>query len=86
MEEKVRFLGLDVHAETIAVAVAEADGEVRSLGTRRNEGNEFMTFSQAAGFGTFSPLDAAPGVPCWAAASSMAAFTSAPTSMEKPLK
>jgi transposase len=29
---KVRFLGLDVHAETIAVAVAEANGEVRSLG------------------------------------------------------
>jgi transposase len=30
--KKLRFLGLDVHAETIAVAVAEADGEVRSLG------------------------------------------------------
>jgi hypothetical protein len=30
--KKVRFLGLDVHAETIAVAVAEADGQVRSLG------------------------------------------------------
>ena len=28
----VRFVGLDVHAETIAVAVAEPDGEVRSLG------------------------------------------------------
>jgi transposase len=28
----VRFMGLDVHAETIAVAVAEPDGEVRSLG------------------------------------------------------
>ncbi len=36
MKEKVRFLGLDVHAETIAVAVAEADGEVRSLGTVAN--------------------------------------------------
>jgi transposase len=33
MKEKVRFLGLDVHAETIAVAIAEPDGEVRSLGT-----------------------------------------------------
>ena len=33
MKEKLRFLGLDVHAETIAVAVAEPDGEVRSLGT-----------------------------------------------------
>ncbi len=36
MQEKVRFLGLDVHAETIAVAVAEPDGEVRSLGTIPN--------------------------------------------------
>jgi hypothetical protein len=32
MREKLRFLGLDVHAETIAVAVAEADGEVRKPG------------------------------------------------------
>lgn len=32
----VRFLGLDVHAETIAVAVAEPGGEVRSLGTIPN--------------------------------------------------
>lgn len=30
--KKVRFLGLDLHADTIAVAVAEPDGEVRSLG------------------------------------------------------
>ena len=29
---KVRFVGLDVHADTIAVAVAEPGGEVRSLG------------------------------------------------------
>jgi len=36
MKEKVRFLGMDVHAETIAVAIAEADGEVRSLGTIAN--------------------------------------------------
>lgn len=36
MKEKVRFLGLDVHAETIAVAVAEPDGEVRSLGVIAN--------------------------------------------------
>lgn len=32
----VRFVGLDVHAATIAVAVAEAGGEVRSLGTIPN--------------------------------------------------
>jgi hypothetical protein len=36
MKEKVRFLGMDVHAETIAVAIAEAGGEVRSLGTIPN--------------------------------------------------
>ena len=29
---KIRFVGLDVHADTIAVAIAEPDGEVRSLG------------------------------------------------------
>lgn len=33
---KVRFLGLDVHANTIAVAVAEPGGEVRSVGTIPN--------------------------------------------------
>jgi transposase len=32
----VRFVGLDVHAETIAVAVAEPHGEVRSLGVIPN--------------------------------------------------
>ena len=36
MKEKARFLGLDVHAETIAVAIAEPDGAVRSLGTIAN--------------------------------------------------
>jgi transposase len=30
--KNIRFVGLDVHAETVAVAVAESDGEVRSLG------------------------------------------------------
>jgi hypothetical protein len=33
----IRFVGLDVHAETIAVAVAEAEGEVRSLGVIANQ-------------------------------------------------
>ncbi len=36
MQSKVRFLGLDVHADTIAVAIAEPNGEVRSLGTIAN--------------------------------------------------
>src|ERR1700733_1401332 len=34
--KKLRFIGLDVHAETIAVGIAETDGEVRSLGTIPN--------------------------------------------------
>ena len=36
MRKTTRFVGLDVHAETIAVAVAEPNGEVRSLGTIPN--------------------------------------------------
>ena len=32
MKKDTRFVGLDVHAESIAVAVAEGGGEVRSLG------------------------------------------------------
>jgi transposase len=32
MKKITRFVGLDVHAETIAVAVAESTGEVRSVG------------------------------------------------------
>jgi transposase len=34
--KNVRFVGLDVHAQTIAVAVAETGGEVRSLGVIPN--------------------------------------------------
>ena len=38
MKKATRYVGLDVHADSIAVAVAEAgrDGEVRSLGTIPN--------------------------------------------------
>jgi transposase len=36
MKHPTRWVGLDVHAETIAVAVAERDGAMRSLGTIPN--------------------------------------------------
>jgi len=36
VKKTIRFLGLDVHAETIAAAVATADGDVRFLGTVPN--------------------------------------------------
>ncbi len=38
--KRIKFVGLDVHAETIAAAVAEQEGEVRSLGeiSNREEG------------------------------------------------
>ncbi len=36
MSQDTRFVGLDVHANSIAVAVAEDEGEVRSLGTIPN--------------------------------------------------
>ena len=34
--KRIKFVGLDVHAETIAVAVAEQAGEIRSLGVISN--------------------------------------------------
>jgi len=49
MREKLRFLGLDVHAETIAVAVAEPDGEVRSLGTIANREDSIRKFVKKLG-------------------------------------
>lgn len=36
MKKTTRWVGLDVHAETIAVAIAEKEGEVRSLGIMPN--------------------------------------------------
>ena len=49
MREKLRFLGLDVHAETIAVAIAEPDGEVWSLGTIANREDSIRKFFQELG-------------------------------------
>ncbi len=36
MAKSIRYVGLDVHADTIAVAIAEGRGEARSLGTVPN--------------------------------------------------
>jgi hypothetical protein len=33
---KIRFIGLDVHAATIAIAIAEPNGEVHSVGVIPN--------------------------------------------------
>jgi transposase len=49
MREKLRFLGLDVHAETIAVAIAEPNGEVRSLGTIANREDSIRKFIKKLG-------------------------------------
>ena len=49
MKNKVRFLGLDVHAETIAIAIAEPDGEVRSLGTIANRADSIRKLVKKLG-------------------------------------
>jgi len=45
----VRFIGLDVHAETIAVAAAEPAGEVRSLGVIPNRIESIRTLVKKLG-------------------------------------
>jgi transposase len=51
MKKATRFVGLDVHADTIAVAVAEAgrDGEVRSLGIVPNRPEALRKLVQKLG-------------------------------------
>jgi transposase len=53
MKEATRYLGLDVHAATIAVAIAEdgRDGEVRSLGTIANDPGAVRRLIQKLGSG-----------------------------------
>ena len=48
---KIRFVGLDVHADTIAVAVAEEGGEVRSHGVIPNRLESIRKLIQQAGTG-----------------------------------
>lgn len=47
--KRIRFVGLDVHAETIAVAVAEQEGEVRSLGMVPNRGESIRKLLKRLG-------------------------------------
>ena len=49
--KRVKFVGLDVHAETIAVAVAEEGGELRSLGVLPNREEAVRKLVQQAGAG-----------------------------------
>jgi hypothetical protein len=49
MQEKLRFWGLDVHAEMIGVTIAEPDGEVRSLGTIKNRTNSLRKLLKKLG-------------------------------------
>ena len=43
----VRFVGLDVHADTIAVAVAESSGETRDLGVIPNDADAVQRLIKA---------------------------------------
>ena len=43
MTKNIKFVGLDVHAATVAIAVAETGGEVRSLGKVAHEVTAIVT-------------------------------------------
>jgi hypothetical protein len=45
---KILYVGMDVHAETIAVAVAEQDGEVRSHGVSPNRAESIRKLISAS--------------------------------------
>jgi transposase len=47
--KKVRFLGLDVHADTIAAAVADPSGEVRSIGIIPNRADSIRRLVKKLG-------------------------------------
>jgi transposase len=51
MKKPTRFVGLDVHADSIAVAVAETDGQVRSVGTIPNEAESVRRLVKKLGAG-----------------------------------
>jgi len=49
MSDSIAYIGLDVHAESIAVAVADGRGEVRSLGTIPNDGESLARLVKRLG-------------------------------------
>ena len=49
MQEKLRCLGLDVRAETMGVAIAEPDGEVRTLGPIPNRADSVRNLIKKLG-------------------------------------
>lgn len=49
MKKFTTFVGLDVHADTIAAAIAEKDGEVRSIGTFANRPEAVRKFIKKLG-------------------------------------
>src|SRR2546427_11805166 len=69
MKNDNRYVGLDVHAETIAVAVVETDGEVRFLGAIPNRAETVRRVVERAGpaepLGVRYGGGAAGGVLCW---------------------
>ena len=59
--KRVQFVGLDVHADTIAVVVAEPDGTVRSVGVIPNRPESIRQTGEAPGIPRTAA--AAPEVP-----------------------
>jgi hypothetical protein len=49
MGKNTRYVGLDVHAETIAAAIAEGRGQVRSLGEFANRAESVRKFIEKLG-------------------------------------
>jgi hypothetical protein len=50
MKNKIRFLGLDIQAQTISVAIVEPDGEVRILGAITNRAESVRKLVKDSGW------------------------------------